>query len=249
MASLVVATFNIRNGRALDGRHAWPFRRAAVLATIRSLAADVVGLQEVYAFQRHYLERRLPHTDWVGDGRNGAGRGEQCPLVHRTARFERLSHITRWFGDEPARPTRQPEARFPRIITMGTYRDIATGRHLVVANTHLDERRPGLRVRSATQLVGWLPPGVPTVVLGDLNTDDDSVLGPFADHGLVRALPTDAPGTAHAFRGGEDGERLDHVLVSGDLRVLDARVVTDRPAGRLPSDHWPVRVELAWISA
>lgn len=249
MAPLVVATFNIRNGRAIDGRHAWPFRRAAVLATIRSLAADVAGLQEVYAFQRRYLEGRLPHTGWVGDGRNGAHRGEQCPLMHRTARFERVSHVTRWFGDDPMRVGRLPGARFPRLVTMATYRDIDTGRHLVVANTHLDERHPDLRARSATQLVGWLPPGVPTVLLGDLNTDDDSVLGPLVDHGLVRALAPEAPGTAHAFRGGEHGERLDHVLVSADLRVLDARVVMDRPAGVLPSDHWPVRVELAWTSA
>lgn len=249
MASLTVATFNIRNGRALDGRRSWPMRRAAVAATIRTLDVDVLALQEVYAFQRRYLAARAPDRLWVGEGRNGGNHGEQCVLAHRPTRLELASHTTRWFGDVTDRPGRMPGARFPRIATFGTYRDRVGGRCLVIVDTHLDERHAALRRRSLEQLVGWLPPGVPTVVMGDLNTDDASVLGPLARHGLVRALPPDAPGTAHAFRGGVDGQRLDHVFVSSDFDVVEARVVLDRPGGRLPSDHWPVRVELSWTSA
>lgn len=249
MASLTVATFNIRNGRALDGRRSWPLRRAAVAAAIVALDADVLALQEVYAFQRRYLAGRTPDRRWAGEGRNGGSRGEQCALVHRPARLDLVSHMTRWFGDVTDRPSRMPGARFPRTATFGTYRDRIGGRFLVVVDTHLDERHTELRRRSVEQLVGWLSPGVPTVVMGDLNTDDVAILAPLVCHGLVPALPPDAPGTAHAFRGGVDGQRLDHVFVSSDFDVVEARVLLERPGNRLPSDHWPVRVELAWTSA
>ncbi|HJR24407.1 MAG TPA: endonuclease/exonuclease/phosphatase family protein, partial [Acidimicrobiales bacterium] len=60
MTELRVATFNVRNGRALDGFvRAWPFRRRAVVAAIASLDADVVGLQEAYRFQLRSLLRGL----------------------------------------------------------------------------------------------------------------------------------------------------------------------------------------------
>ncbi|MFA4966384.1 MAG: hypothetical protein WC709_12245, partial [Thermoleophilia bacterium] len=54
------ASFNIRNGLGRDGRHAWPWRARACAAAIAGLGADVVGLQEVHAFQERGLARRLP---------------------------------------------------------------------------------------------------------------------------------------------------------------------------------------------
>jgi endonuclease/exonuclease/phosphatase family metal-dependent hydrolase len=227
--TLRVATYNIRNGRAFDGLHSWPFRRWATAATIAELDADIVGLQEVYRFQDRYLRRRLPQYDDVWRGRSRAGRGgEGCPILFRGVRL--LSSSTRWF--EPA-----VAARFPRIATTCRFED--DDGLFDVTNVHLDAHRARNRRASAEQLVTWLDRDVPQIVLGDFNADPDDEL--FAALRL-RHVEVEG-GTAHDFTGRVDGRRIDHVLVSDDFAVLEARVV--QRAGRLGSDHWPVVVDLA----
>src|SRR4051812_32237108 len=103
-ASFRVVSFNIRNGRALDGRHSWPFRRSAVAETISGLGADVVGLQEAYGFQARWLARRLPGFDVHGQGRNDGNRGERCAVLTRRASLDVRRTWTRWYGDSPDRP-------------------------------------------------------------------------------------------------------------------------------------------------
>jgi endonuclease/exonuclease/phosphatase family metal-dependent hydrolase len=243
---LVVATFNIRNGRAFDGRNSWWFRRASTRAMVRTLDADVLGLQEAYAFQVRYLSAGLCGYQMVGEGRGGGDKGEHCVLASRHARAALRSHETRWFGDEPARPSRLVGARFERIATVASYIDVLAGRPFTVINTHLDERLGHLRAASAKQLVGWLPRNEPSMVMGDLNTaDDPAVIGPLVRHGLRSVLASSAPGTNHDFRGNVAGARLDHIMVSAHFEIADAQVVTNY-TGRLPSDHWPVRAELRW---
>ena len=53
--------------------------------------------------------------------------------------------------------------------------------------------------------------------------------------------PTDTlVGTFNGFTGARDGEKIDHILVSGGWTILDAAIVTISAAGRYPSDHFPV---------
>ncbi|MEJ7721431.1 MAG: endonuclease/exonuclease/phosphatase family protein [Ilumatobacteraceae bacterium] len=117
---LTVATFNIRNGLAWDGRNSWPLRRRATAKALAALDADIVGLQEVYGFQRRYLLGRVPGYRAVGKGRRNGRRGEQCPILVRDP-VAIDADWTRWFGDEPEHPgSRLPGASFPRIATMAT---------------------------------------------------------------------------------------------------------------------------------
>lgn len=240
---LRLATFNIRNGRAFDGWHSWPFRRRAALAAIRALDADVVGLQEAFRFQLSWLDRQLSTYAALGAGRDDGRRGERTALLVRRGSLVITHERTRWFGDEPDRPgTRLPGAGFPRTVTIATI-TAPDGARVQVANTHLDERSAVRRVHSIKQLVAWLDPEVPRVVLGDLNTEpDDRIFDILAAAGLHRAAPTPDGGTNHDFTGRRDGRRLDHVLVSPGVSIRGAAVVYG--SGRLPSDHWPVVVDI-----
>ncbi len=245
---IVVGTFNIRNGLALDGVNSWPFRRSSTSATLNSLDADVVGLQEVYAFQRRYLLRRAKEYRAVGSGRGGGWRGEHCPILVRDP-VEVVSDVTRWFGDDPDRPgARLPGASFPRIATIVQCRHIVSGREFDVANVHLDEHLEENRVRSVALLADWLDDARPAIVLGDFNTMDDDVevMAPLRDAGF-EFVPFQA-GTNHDFTGKTDGPRLDHVLIrsaeGGHWQVLSSVVLTERLGRRLPSDHWPAVARL-----
>lgn len=241
-ATLRVGSFNIRNGRAIDGCRSWPFRRRALARAIEALDADVLGLQEVHRFQLRWLRGRLPSYDIVALGRDPGDRGEGCPILVRRARATIVRHETWWFGDDPQRPGLRLEgAHFPRIATTCRVELREAGTLLDVTNTHLDERSGARRRRSAEQIAARLDPSVPQVVMGDLNADPSSdVLAVLTAAGLRSALADDAPGTFHRFTGRTDGRRLDHLLVDDRLEVVDASVQTLPDGARLPSDHWPV---------
>jgi endonuclease/exonuclease/phosphatase family metal-dependent hydrolase len=230
--ALVVASFNLRNGLAFDGRNSWLFRRRATAEVVRSLDADVLGLQEAYRFQLRSLLRRVPRYTAVGEGRNGGRRGERTPVL---VRGPVESQVTRWFD--------VTGARFPRIATTARLTIGAT--KLSITSTHLDESSPERRAASVEQLAAWLAgePG-PHIVVGDFNaTLDDPMFGAFAAIGLRSALPHDAGATTNHFGRGE-GRQIDHIFVPSDAEVFDASVVHLRPRGHYASDHWPVRARV-----
>jgi len=247
---LRVATWNIRNGKAInDGLNAWWFRRRAAVEAIEDLGADLIGLQEAYQFQLRYLERRLPHHVAVGFGRDdGVRKGEQCPLLGRIGRVELTELHTRWFSDQPDQPgALLPGASHPRIATIALVQDLQAGRALHVANVHLDQRRSDNRMRSLEMLLRWMEGKRPLLVLGDLNAGADSPETTLLEtEGFTSAVPEDAGGTAHDWAGGEDGHRIDHVFVSEGLAVTGWDIPRKRFRGRLTSDHWPVAATLTF---
>ncbi len=243
--NLRVATFNIRNGLARDGWNSWlPCRWRATTTVLRHLDADLVGLQEAYGFQARGLRRRLGGYGMTGDGRSERRANERCSVLYRRSRLELVDSSTRWFGDEPFKPgTKLPRASHPRIVTFAEL--VADdGPSLTFVNTHLDQRYDDNRVTAARQLVGWLGDG-PTILVGDLNARPESEpVHILEDAGLRTVLPPDAPGTNHDFGRREEKVRIDHILVSHHWAVLGAEVVTEKPGGRFPSDHWPVVADL-----
>lgn len=243
VSDLIVATFNIRNSRGLDGRHVWPLRRRATLRTLRALGADVICLQEVRRGQFVWLRRRLRGHDWTAVGRDdGRRRGEHMVIAVRRGSAEVLDHEARWFTDTPLEPGRHPEAHFNRFslavaLLFGT-------RRLTIVTTHLDEKSPAARTDALARLATWYP--TETVIAGDFNcTIDDPALGVLLGRGWTDALshlPAGGPGvgTHHYFTGTTDETRIDHILAAPGVEVRAGRIVHERPRGRLASDHWPV---------
>lgn len=204
----------------------------------------MLGLQEAFGFQLRSLLRRLGRYDAVGLGRDDGRRGERSAVLFDRTKVRLLEHRTRWYGEHPDRPgDRWPGATFPRVATV--CRLAAGDTTFAFVSTHLDARSADLRLRSAAQLVTWLPADVPVVVVGDFNCGPSSPpVQLLLDAGLRHALPADAGGTEHGFTGRTDRRRIDHVLVGDGIDVLHAHVAHPRPGGRLPSDHWPVVAQL-----
>ena len=239
-----VATYNIRNLRALDRASWWWRRRDRLAEVMREVGADIWGLQEAYRAQNDWLERHVFGGGWarIERGRNRRGGGETCAVRVRRDGLEVVSAVTLWYGATPTRPgTRLPGARFPRLATLVVISGLAGGDPFVVANTHLDERSARRRRDSLAQLADWLRAdhaGRPTILVGDLNcAPDDAEAEPLRELGLRPVLGPDDGPTANNFGRRPPDRQIDHVLVSDHWAVDAAHVL--RRAG-FASDHWPV---------
>ncbi len=251
-------TYNIRLDIASDGPNAWPHRKELVAALIRHEDPDVLGMQEVLLRQKQDLEQALPGYAIVGDGRDGGDKGEFSPLAYRRERFELIDSGTFWLSETPSVPGKGWDAAYPRIATWALLRDRTDGRLMRVINTHFDHVGRIARHQSALMLSNWLAMGewsdLPTILMGDLNSgpeEDGYRLLAREETGLRDARlvtstpPYGPPGTFNAWKIDSNAPApIDHIFLSGDWSASGYAVVTQHWGGRLPSDHYPVVVDL-----
>lgn len=254
-APLRVMSFNIRYGTANDGAHAWPNRRAAVLATIADHAPHLLGVQEALRFQLDEIGTGLRRYREVGVGRDdGQQAGEYSAILVDTSRFTVLGSGTFWLSDTPTVPGSMHWGnRITRITTWVRLADRATGDTVRVYNAHWDHESQPSRERSAALMLSRIgadeSPSDGVIVMGDFNS------GP--SNPAFQALVTDdrtrlrdahldvAPyarwgGTFNGFRGDRSGEKIDAILVGREWRAIDAGVDRRRWESLWASDHFAV---------
>jgi endonuclease/exonuclease/phosphatase family metal-dependent hydrolase len=257
-------SFNIRYGTARDGDNAWPNRRDLCMATIEGRDADIIGLQEALAFQLDEIRRGLPGYTLVGVGRDdGLRKGEYAPLLIRTDRFAVDRARTVWFSETPEVPgSKDWGNNITRICTWVRLIDLRTGKALWVYNMHLDHQSQLSRERSA-ELVGRLiaerpDPAEPVIIMGDMNAGESNPALRYYRGEIASASGRDdAPPSPHlvdtyravhpdqkqvgsftGFKDERDGEKIDHLLVSSGVEIVDADIDRTRGEdGRCPSDH------------
>lgn len=260
-ASLRVMSFNIRYGTADDGANSWPFRRDLVFDVIRGYRPDLLGVQEALRAQLDEIGTAVPGYTEIGAGRDdGRTAGEYSAILFRHGRFEPLDSGTFWFSDTPDVPGSTSWGnRITRIATWARLRDITSGATFVVYNLHFDHESQPSRERSAEMLATRLARhgAEPVIVMGDFNSGEDNPAYRFlTGTGTLSTRTLESPrlrdtyrvvhpgdtlvGTFNGFTGARDGEKIDHILISGGWTVVDAAIVTTSAAGRYPSDHFPV---------
>lgn len=223
---LTVMTYNIQSGFALDNR--WSLE--AIAQTIEEARPDVVVLQEVSrgwlvtngTDDLLWLSRRLGmRASW---GPASADRLWGNAVLTRGP----VTALERW------RFSRTQNLRRSAIAVR-----VETDRGPVwIIGTHLDDPRGAGAVRLAQveELLAFWARRTPAVIAGDFNAEPgDPVIARvlaerLIDAGAVAGLDTPTS---------EDGRRIDYVLVTPDLTVIDAHVLD-----RWSSDHRPVVVRL-----
>ena len=205
-------------------------------------------MQEVRPRQLAWLRSKLPNFEFHAVGRDdGANKGEHMVTAVRRGAALVVSSEPRWFSENYEHPSRHAEALRNRFALVTQLR--IDGRIISIANTHLDERSDAARRDAIMRLAKWLPQNA--VVVGDFNcTIDDPAMTPLTSVGFKDALahlPAGGPGVAthHYFTGKTDETRIDHVMVSRDIEIIEAHIVHDKPPGPLASDHWPVVATLS----
>jgi len=259
--ALTVATFNIRYGTARDGDNAWERRRTLCIGVIRTLDADVLGLQEALAFQLDEIRAQLPGYALVGIGRDDGRRGgEHAAILVRSARFAVDRSATVWLSDTPNVPgSRSWGNAITRVCTWVRLIDLKTSSAIWVYNVHLDHQSQESRRRSVeyiAELIAQRPfADEPVIVMGDFNAGEDNAVcrflrgeiasggGEVPPVGLVdsyRAIHPEVTqvGTFNGFADRRDGEKIDHILCSTGIEIIAADIDRTRgDGGRCPSDH------------
>ncbi|MGK6322965.1 endonuclease/exonuclease/phosphatase family protein [Sphingomonas sp. DT-51] len=250
--SLKVMTYNVRYA-ADDGPQPWPSRRPAAVAMLRHVHPDVIGTQELLQRQGDDIVTALPAYRWFGRDRMGGHANEHMGILYRADRLTLRRQGDFWLSDTPEVVGSQSWGTdLPRMATWGEFelkRD--PSRRFLLVNTHLPHRDVDAvaRDRAAAVLLARIPtiaPGLPVVLTGDFNTTPDS----DAYRRLAASMHdawSDRPGgeTFHDFTGVAE-KRIDYIFLDG-ARARGTTVVTERPGGVWPSDHFPVVAKLTFL--
>lgn len=272
---LRVTTFNLLHDQIRNLCPRWPVRRPAAAAMIRTLAPDLLCLQEVSGRQLHDLAVDLPDYELIAGIASGAVQharwfpaplarawlgdffefGESCPILLKRSTIERVADGSEL---EPLPPVRSVAT--PHVVTWVRFRVRVTGLTGTIHNTHLSIL-PWRTLAGARRLRDQLNDewtGGLQLVAGDFNTRSNGaalrLLG--TDSGRAPAFQDlwrcarerfGAAGT-HDLPGGAAGPRIDYVMARPAVEVVRAEVTV--PAGRIrPSDHRPVTVDVQLAAA
>lgn len=241
-------SYNLRVDTPRDGDLAWPHRVPAVKWVWQEVDADIVGIQEGLPHQVAALDEWFPHYARVGIGREADGGGECVAIYFKREEWELTESGDFWLSDTPAVAGSSTWGnRIPRIATWARLQH-KTGVRWFVLNTHLDHQSEEARVRGAEQIVRFLAERADVaervVVTGDFNADPASdPLARFLAAGLADCFAESIEGTFHGWTG-EARSRIDYILVGAGVRCRRARVVSDKPFGLWPSDHFPIYADL-----
>ena len=256
--ALRLMTYNIRLDLASDGANAWVNRRHWVAAQVSWLRPDIFGMQEVLPNQKADLIADLPRYRLFGGGRDGKDAGEASPIGYDTKRFDFLDGGMFWLSPTPEVPSKGWDAAYRRIVTWARLRIRGTRQEVLAVNTHWDHIGVVARQQSAAQMVRWIEANArrceSVLVFGDFNSEYDSeqmramTQSPLAlrDARAVSKSPPFGPkGTFNAFNIASIVSRaIDHVLVGSRVEVERYAVFSQVIEGRVPSDHYPVLVDL-----
>jgi endonuclease/exonuclease/phosphatase family metal-dependent hydrolase len=266
--TLSAMSFNIFHDASSDVHRIapWESRRDLVVQTIAEADADLVGLQEAYMWQVAWLVAQLPAYSPVGRGRDADGGGESVAILFETDRFTVEESGDFWLSPTPDVPGSTGGdlwggMHVPRIVSWVRLGFVESERELYVYNTHLPANEnggPEARKRGVILLADRIAqrarPDVPFILLGDLNSTEDSFpvrylkrearadddrASPVGVIDTWRQVNTSGEGTRcrNETSGAAivHGERVDYVLVMDTTRTDSSGVDRSTAGGVLAS--------------
>lgn len=222
-----VASYNMHKAVGLDRRRS-PER---ILDVLREIDADVIALQEAdrrFGAREGVLPPHLldEHSDWkaIAFGMRAASMG-----WHGNAILVRKATTVEW-----CQPIHLPSLEPRGAVTADVRFDGAPA--LRVVGMHLD--LSGLwRRRQAAAVIAHVeaaPEPRPAVLMGDLN-EWSQAAGCLRDFARCYRIA----GTGPSFHASRPVGRLDRIMTSPGLRIVDCGVHAS-PTARRASDHLPV---------
>ncbi|KAK8038322.1 Endonuclease/exonuclease/phosphatase [Apiospora phragmitis] len=131
---LRIVTWNIRWATPVReiNEMPWSTRAPLVVSTLSKTAADTPNAVSTGAGGGGAWAH-------IGVGRDdGKDKGEFSPILYRPSALRLLYNETKWLSPTPNTPSFGWGAGSRRIVTIGVFEHVGTGRRFVAANTHLD---------------------------------------------------------------------------------------------------------------
>ena len=260
-AGLMVMSSNVRfysaRNKASDpdkGERDWEVRKVGYFKMINTMQPDVFGVQEAEYVQLQHIKDNCSGYSYVGVGRNdGETKGESTAIFYKSNVIEVENWGTKWHSETPDQVGSffvENEDRQPRTSTWAIFKVKATGERFFHINVHtsLYEASQAKEIQLVTEIVAEkCPEGVPVVLTGDWNVEeDDAVMKPVNDtytSARKTASKTDNILTFHWWGSSSTmskNQHLDHVFYSGFEKPLRFRTLNMQWEGLWISDHHPV---------
>ena len=176
-SSLRVGSYNVRVGTA-DGKtaNAWDNRKEDLVALMRLIDYDVVGLQESFTAQSAYITNSLPGYALIGSIEGAEENvGVTSPICYRKSRLTPLKSGTFWLSTTPDAPGGDVWGAWSRrkVCVWALLEDRVTGKTLCFVNTHTDHKSEVARLEGTKlilrRVAEIVPAGMPIVFTGDHN--------------------------------------------------------------------------------
>ena len=247
-AEVKLMSYNLRCLTPLDlGKKSWFYRAEHILEDIESEAPGIIGFQEATCWQYDLLVESLPDYDSVITYRDDAFNSEGCPIFYHTGRYSLVDKGSFWLSETPEVMSRDWGAACYRITSYVILTDNASGRDFVVFNTHLDHVSDEARIRGMEVILDKIAQfgGLPAVIMGDLNAEEDSAtIAAATEHFLDARYAAGETVDTYTYQGWGDmtkARRIDYFMISRTGIVPLRYSVLDQPRnGVWSSDHSPI---------
>lgn len=233
----------------------WTDRKAMVTDILNNQHPDSFGVQESHYNWMQALCEALPDYAYIGVGRDdGNLGGEFSPVFYLKDKFDVLDSGTFWVSETPDEPSYGWDAACRRVCSWAKLENKQTGEKYVHINTHLDHKGEEARTKGLQAVLDFAAKFSESVVLtGDFNFEEGCELYKQMTSGCLEdtkfaAEKTMNSITFNAFHplisNDEVTGIIDFINVTKGTKVNSYAVITDKPNGKFPSDHYPVVAEI-----
>ncbi|OYN96738.1 hypothetical protein CGZ95_15710 [Enemella evansiae] len=235
----------------------WPERAPLVTEFLKREQPTLLGVQEAEWNQLPAIEAGLGKDHrMLGHGRAGGSSGEYSAIFYDDRRLEAREWDQYWLSDTPdVIGSATWGNRVTRIVTWVRFTDRETGKEFLHINSHFDHQSQNAQVRSAETVRDQIAAsGLPVIFTADTNAAAEQSVpydvlvtnGGLQDTWLTAARQlTPRVGTFPNYKTPDPaGVRIDWILATRGIQVLEAAINTWTRRGRWPSDHTPVQALL-----
>lgn len=176
-AALRIGSYNIRVSLAdKKTENAWDKRKGDLVALMRRIDYDVVGLQESFTEQSAYVTNFLPGYALIGSI-EGAEKnvGVTSPICYRKKRLKLVNNGAFWLSKTPDAPGGDAWDAWSgrKVCVWALLKDLVTGEVFCFMNTHTDHKGKIARLEGIKlimrRMADIVPEGTPVVFTGDHN--------------------------------------------------------------------------------
>jgi endonuclease/exonuclease/phosphatase family metal-dependent hydrolase len=157
-----IITHNIRYATKspFEGEEPWPVRCPRLCSELifnsTSIPATFICLQEALHSQLVDIMTRINASsaerdwDYIGVGRDdGKMAGEYSPVIYRKSVWKLLDWRNIWLSETPTKPSKGWDAASIRIVTIGFFEHLKSGKSILAMSTHFDDQGVKSRQESA----------------------------------------------------------------------------------------------------